>query len=289
MPILTSIPDSWGPKLEMGGSAIAHTSTRPGQIAMHSTYHTALLMLTPQANRELSLNSDRSAPRNTLPGALEILPANSDIFSRWTMDKQNLLFAISEESLKDIARSEFGSDQVELIPKPDGVSDRRLMALGSMVRTEMLTSAGAFDQLLLEALSSAFWIYLLRDYSNLSSREARTPKGGLTPRTLRRVEEFMQENLSSRIRIEDLARVAGLSSSHFMRAFRETCNKTVNQRLTEHRLTSAMAMINNSDRSLEHIARLCGFGTNSYMTTVMHRKFLITPSELRRGNLRPDD
>lgn len=289
MPIINNIPLSWETKLEVGGRAIAHTGTPTGDIKMNTNYHSALLMLTPHTGRELSLHSDRMIVRDTLPGALEILPANPDISSIWTVDQQNLLFAITEDSLKEFAQSEFGTDRIELRPLTDATSDRHLMALANMVKTEIVTWADGYDQLLLESLASAFWIYILRNHSNLSNRYARSPKGGLTPRTLRRVEEFMQENLANKIKVEDLARVAGLSPSHFMRAFRETCNMTVNERLTEHRLTCAMAMINNSERTLEHIARSCGFGSNSYMTTVMHRKYLITPSELRRGILRSDD
>src|SRR5262249_45832828 len=48
------------------------------------------------------------------------------------------------------------------------------------------------------------------------------PTGGLAPWQAKRVSRYIEERLSSRIRVEELAAIARLSTSHFFHAFKET-------------------------------------------------------------------
>jgi AraC family transcriptional regulator len=52
------------------------------------------------------------------------------------------------------------------------------------------------------------------------------PKGGLAPWQLRRVRDYIDENLASTISIETLAATARISSSHFCRAFKTSMGET---------------------------------------------------------------
>jgi AraC family transcriptional regulator len=57
--LLRSIPDEWGPKFEACSGAVTRTLTGPNSIKFNAPSHMALVMLTPQPGREVSLNSDR--------------------------------------------------------------------------------------------------------------------------------------------------------------------------------------------------------------------------------------
>lgn len=55
------------------------------------------------------------------------------------------------------------------------------------------------------------------EWRDASSAAPPPAKGGLPPRTMRRLEAYIDENLGSRIKILDLTKVAGLSVRHFSR------------------------------------------------------------------------
>ncbi|KAB2689878.1 helix-turn-helix domain-containing protein [Brucella intermedia] len=282
--LLDYIPDSWGPRAELGGAAVAFTRVNPGCISNpKTTAHTALIFHTPQQNRELSISSDRKLIRDAPAGALEVLPADLELYSRWQSPKQNTLFVINHENLKRIAIAEFERDEFELTPSIGSTVDNRMVFISNMVRAEIDSRSGQSDHLLLDSLQNAFWIYVLRTHSTLKkSGLLRCARGGLTVANIKRVEEYMQNNLSRKIRVADLAEVVGISSSHFMRAYRETCETTVFNRLTDMRLARAAHLITSTAAPLSLIARECGFGTNSYMTAVMRQRWATKPTDLRK-------
>ncbi|MBA8862842.1 AraC family transcriptional regulator [Ochrobactrum anthropi] len=279
--LLREIPSFWGPKVELGEKALAFTKTHPNFLTMKTQVHTALVMHTPQIGRELSINSDKIMIRDVPLGSLEILPAQSEIYARWKTNKQNTLFAITENELNALAVAEFDKINTVIRPILDNGVDSRTIAIANMVRRELVTSQGNPDHLLLEALQLAFWVYTLRKHSSIAHMQLSRPKGGLTPHTLKRLEEYMHANLSQKITIANLAEIAGLSPAHFMRAYRDTCGNTVNRRLTELRLKRAAQLISNTNYPLSLIAKECGFNSNSYMTWVMKQQWTITPSEMR--------
>ncbi len=56
------------------------------------------------------------------------------------------------------------------------------------------------------------------------------------------------------------------SRSYFIRAFRETTQRTPHQWLLERRVDQARELLKRSDRSLSDIAMACGFSDQSHFT-----------------------
>src|SRR5438045_907191 len=86
--LLRSIPNSWGPKFGAESGAVTQTRTGPNEIILTMPANLALVMLTPQPNREIALNSDRKSIALAPVGSIEIVPAGSELFARWTVDKE---------------------------------------------------------------------------------------------------------------------------------------------------------------------------------------------------------
>jgi AraC family transcriptional regulator len=107
-------------------------------------------------------------------------------------------------------------------------------------------------------------------------------RGGLAPAALRRVEVFVEANLEHSIRLHDLAARAGLSLHHFARAFRTSTGVTPREFVEQRRFERARSLIDEGQRSLADIAVICGFGTQSRLTTVFRRRTGFTPAEFRR-------
>ena len=283
--LLDAIPDEWGPKHEYDSAAVARTHAGPNTINYTAPAHFALVLFTAQPERQVALNSSRKQVGLAPVGALEIIPQGSEIFSRWEAEKQSLLVAFEGDRLQRLAGVEFDNDSFDLRPPPLGSMDREAHDLAKRMRQE-LERPGLAHPDCLDALTTLFGIHLLRNYSTLQTRASRQFNGGLSPAAWRRVNDFIQANLSRKLSLEKMAEVAQLSPSHFSRAFHKTAGQSPHQFVISSRLVQAKALIMGTNDPLDEIARASGFSSHSHMTTLMNRSWHVTPAELRRDRPR---
>lgn len=285
--LLDAIPNEWGPKHEYDSAALTRTHTGPNTINYIAPAHLALVLLTAQPERQVALNGSRRQVGLAPVGALEIVPQGSEIFARWEVEKQSLLVAFEGDRLQRLAGAEFGNDSFELHPLPLGTMDREALDLAKRMRHE-LERPGLAHPDYLDALTTLFGIHLLRNYSTLQTRTSRQFNGGLSPAAWRRVNDFIQANLSGKLSLERMAEVAQLSPSHFSRAFHKTAGQSPHQFVIASRLAQAKTLITGTSDPLDAIARASGFSSHSHMTTLMNRSWHVTPAELRREHGRAD-
>ncbi len=74
--------------------------------------------------------------------------------------------------------------------------------------------------------------------------------------------DFIADHLASPIRNEDLARLCGMSTSHFIRTFRDTLGMTPAQYVMDRRIASSAEMLTCTERSIENIAEALGSPTD---------------------------
>ncbi|MGV2187373.1 MFS transporter [Rhizobium rhizogenes] len=161
--LLRSIPDAWGPKFDGENGAVTQTRTGPNQIVLNAPANLALVMLTPQPNREVALNSSCKTIGLAPAGALEIVPEGAELFARWTVDKENLLVAIDEKRLAIIAGMEFQNEDSELQPPRIGNVDRKALLFANLMREEFQRGE-AMNELCFDGLITLFATHLLRAY-----------------------------------------------------------------------------------------------------------------------------
>ena len=104
--------------------------------------------------------------------------------------------------------------------------------------------------------------------------------GELSGRTAERVIEYMDQNLSRDISLEDLANVANLSRFHFLRAFRRTTGETPYQHLLRRRIERAQQLLS-GQISIAAIAVTVGFKNATRFTAAFRRLTHCTPSVYR--------
>ena len=100
---------------------------------------------------------------------------------------------------------------------------------------------------------------------------------------LDRVVEFIEEHFSTQIVMDDLAKVAGMSTIHFSRAFKKSLGTTPHAFLTQRRLLHAKALLRSSKLSITEVALAAGFGSSAHFASVFSRKVGFTPSAFRAG------
>lgn len=139
--------------------------------------------------------------------------------------------------------------------------------------------SGAF---FLDCIAAALASHLIRYYSADAPVIARSI-GGMAPSTLRRCIALMEARLEIDLRLGDLAQEAGLSTSHFIRSFRESTGKTPHQFLLDRRVQRAQTLMRDPRTSLSEIARSSGFADQHHLARVFRRIRGITPSAYRRS------
>lgn len=279
--VLDLIPDAWGPKRSTDQGGVARTRTGPNDINLTPPSHVALVMLSPQPEREVALGGARRTIGFAPAGAVEIIPAGADIFARWRVTKENMLFSLSPSQLTGLAGAEFDKDDFQLRPPRLGLVDDRALLLARLAREEVERGEQACD-ICVDSLITLLATHLLRNYSSLGDHPKRRHLGGLSPRMWGVVSAYIEANLAEKLSIGDLARQVGLSPSHFLRAFRQTSGLPPHQYILGQRIASAERLIGTTDLPFAEVAAATGFSSNSHLTSTMRRVRGQTPKEMRR-------
>ncbi|NEY31663.1 helix-turn-helix domain-containing protein [Streptomyces sp. PRKS01-65] len=101
--------------------------------------------------------------------------------------------------------------------------------------------------------------------------------------------EWIEENLAGEITLGDMAGRAGMSERTFSRRFREQTGTTPLQWLLRARVRRAQYLLENSDHSIERIARQAGFGSPTAFRERFRRVAGTTPHAYRAAfHARPE-
>jgi transcriptional regulator GlxA family with amidase domain len=106
-------------------------------------------------------------------------------------------------------------------------------------------------------------------------------RGGLPPRALRRVREYIEANLEENISIQVLAGIAGLSMYHFARAFKQSEGVTPHDYLVQCRVRRAQELLSGTDLPMSEIALASGFSDQSHCARRFREHVGVTPSTYR--------
>jgi AraC family transcriptional regulator len=125
----------------------------------------------------------------------------------------------------------------------------------------------------------------------LSNAETRVARGGIPAWQARRVFAHVEANLSKKIPIRELARLLGLSASHFCRAFKCTFSISPRDYVLRRRIEVAQGLMLTTSQPLSTIAVGCGMCDQAHFTRSFRRIVGETPNawrRTRRGTLRID-
>jgi AraC family transcriptional regulator len=112
--------------------------------------------------------------------------------------------------------------------------------------------------------------------------ETRVIVGGLPAWQARRISAHVEQNISRRIHIQTLARLVGLSASHFCRAFKCSFGISPRDYVLRRRIEVAQALMLTTPEPLSDIAASCGMCDQQHFTRSFRRIVGETPSSWRR-------
>jgi AraC-like DNA-binding protein len=106
-------------------------------------------------------------------------------------------------------------------------------------------------------------------------------RGGLPPRTLRRICHHIDANIGQRISVSALAELANLSVWYFVRAFKDSVGATPHDYLMQRRVEFAMRLLSDTDMALSEIALAAGFTDQSHCARRFRRHVGMSPQDFR--------
>ena len=106
------------------------------------------------------------------------------------------------------------------------------------------------------------------------------------PAPIRRAEAHIDKDLSADLRVDRLARIAGLSRAHFVRLFGSSVGVAPSIYVAQRRIEQAERLLLATDATIEAIAHSCGFADGNYFAKAFRRANGTTPTEFRSARLR---
>lgn len=133
------------------------------------------------------------------------------------------------------------------------------------------------DMLMKSELLRLFW--LLYENGDISRTDKNTVSRS---EPIRPAIEYMNENFSEAVTIEQLAEITHMSKSYFMRRFKETAGVGAIEYLSQLRIKKACEILLKTDKTVVEAAFECGFRNLSNFNR-QFRKFVgCTPKEYRK-------
>ena len=124
--------------------------------------------------------------------------------------------------------------------------------------------------------------HLLRPSISVPKRRGELAVGGLAPWQVKRLDVFIEQNISRTISIEQLSRLSNLSTSYFSAAFKTTYGTSPHNHVINCRVEYAKQLMLTSNKPLCEVALDCGLADQAHLSRIFRRVTGTTPSAWRR-------
>lgn len=197
---------------------------------------------------------------------------------RWQGDLEQVSFYLTPAYLAHAARDLAPGGTTEIVP-PQTSHDPLIRHLGLALRPECRAADGP-TRLYAEALAAVLAVHLVRTCAGGGLR-AQRPIGGLDPRRLRRVTEYIDAHLARDLSLAALADTVGLSPYHFARAFKAATGLAPHQYVIGRRVERAKDLLHDGDHTVAAVAAAVGFAHQGHLARHFRRRVGVTPGAFR--------
>jgi len=196
----------------------------------------------------------------------------------WNKGISVLSIRIPDSAFMEAARERLTDRSLEIVPR-QVVTDDRLTHLLFALDAERARGYSA-GKLFVDCIETALANILITSFNTFAPRSI-PGKGGMAPRVLRRVIEFMHANMDKQIGLKDLAGCAGLSLSHFSFQFRASTNQSPHQYMLRLRIERSKELLTDSRLSVLDVGLEVGFRNQRHFATVFRNAVGVPPSVYR--------
>lgn len=210
-----------------------------------------------------------------------VTPAGLESGWRWHARSRVIVITLAPRQLEAFTERELGviltDQQLRDLPQ---FEDADITGAAEMLLAA-LRAPGPGSDVMFESLARVFLVKLVQKYGDQRS-DAIAFSRAFTSAQYRRVLDHVEASYAGPIAVEDLAREAGLSPSHFTRVFKQVIGVTPHQFVMRYRVDRAQAALSDADQPLADVALACGFGDQAHFSRVYKQIAGETPRQARR-------
>ena len=242
--------------------------------------HTLFISLATRPVHYLQAQDGRTHTGLYRRGEMLITPANTPLFVRWEGEENCLQIRLTDEFVRQVARETVVGDGDRITLKPDfQTRNPQIESIGTMLLNEF-QQGSLSNRLYVDSLSNILAVNLIRQHAT-TRPHLPIYEGGLPPRQLRQVLDYIDVYLEQEIKLADLAQLLEISPFHFSRLFKQSLGISPYQYLLQQRVERAKQLLKSTDRLITDIALACGFNSHSHLSKQFRQLTGMTPKAYR--------
>jgi AraC family transcriptional regulator len=251
-----------------------------GQVTHHLRYETenrlSVLLEEVGSPCEPRLREDQPCPIGYMPRHMHYAPAGMEMWG-YSADTRYVKDATLTFDLAVLGERLATKFDVDAIAAPRlRFSDDRIWTLVKLL-SDAVNDPDPTMQLYGDGLTAAIVARLLAEPPEPSAGGK-----GLATWQLRRIVEYLDAHLPERVDLAYLAALAGLSQSHFSRAFKASTGMAPYHWQLDARIRRAQALLIDTSASLDEVAEATGFADAVHFGRTFRKLTRATPAAWRR-------
>jgi len=283
-PFLHAHPTLSSAAVRWSGLAIEDHSTPACVIPRHTHIEHFLHVILRGAVKYEVMTRGRTAQFTAAPGTTFILPRGTIDEVVWRGPTERIAVAIHPRLLVNALDETADKSDLELTEHWH-LMDQHIMAVLLALRAD-LTEGSPAGRLYGESLANALAVYLLNRYTTRRYVPV-AYRGGLPRYRLKRVLDYIGENLANDLSLSQLAGVAGMSPHYFAELFRKSTGHTPHQYVLSQRIELAKQGLHDPGRNIIDAGMDAGFSNPSHFARVFRKLVGVSPSRFQ-SEIGPD-
>ena len=215
---------------------------------------------------------------NSRPGTIFLLPRGTVDEVNWRGPTHRVALTLHPRLLTGALEETAHQDDIELREHWDLV-DPHISALVTELTTDLRDCSPA-GTIYGEALANALAVYLVKRYA-VRQIKPTFYKGGLSPHRLKRVLDYIADNLETDISLWDLAAIASMSPHYFSELFKQSVGRSPHRYVLLQRIERAKELLRDPKRSIIETGLDVGFQNPSHFARMFRKIEGTAPSRFR--------
>ncbi|MBE7083884.1 MAG: AraC family transcriptional regulator [Clostridiales bacterium] len=159
------------------------------------------------------------------------------------------------------------------VPTGKFSADNTIKNLIENMLTEMVEQKSGFEDIIDKQFELLF-LYLNRPLKEVTNKSF--------DKIFSNLDNYIEENLSSPITLESLAKTYNYSASHFRHIFTKHLKLSPKQFIIQKRMNKAQTLLEKTQKSITEIALECGFYDTAQFSKLFKKRFNVSPSEYKK-------
>jgi AraC family transcriptional regulator len=265
------------PSLAARGLHVEHHAIEATEFAEREPQQHNFFMHTGPAVRAEIKSPEFSGVRWIRPGALWAMPQGCRHQVRFEGPVEGVALAFDPVQFDNLVQAAGGRSATPIVQSL-AASPPKIEHLMRALDHESRQPSSQ-DHIGLECIATAIALALSQHAGVATIASKAGPR--LAPRQIRAVQSYVGEHLEHTIALAELAAAAGLSSFHFLRAFKQSLGVTPGQYVLDRRMDRARLLLKSSNLSIAEVGVCVGFEHSSHFARAFRRAVGVAPSVFR--------